>query len=107
MSALPLDTTLCLLQAAPCVIALTKGKDQGTKVICGILLAMDLVLGLGPYVGLEVHGRLLQGACVALAILGIVAALRVGQHALAALLITSGALMALLALGVVRGTLLV
>jgi hypothetical protein len=102
MSSIPLATALCLLQAVPATIAIVRAKDQGTKVLCGVLVAVDLIVGLGPYIGLVIKDHLLEGVAVGLAILGIVAAVRVVHGVLGTLLATSGCLLALIVLGLIR-----
>ena len=95
--AIHLDTALCLIQGVPCVIALAKGKDPTTRTVCGILVAIDLVLGFGPYVGLEIKNTLYQITCAVLGGLGIFAAVRVAQGTLSTLIVTGGLLLAAIA----------
>ncbi|MBA3710437.1 MAG: hypothetical protein H0W83_16660 [Planctomycetes bacterium] len=101
MSSIPLAMALCILQAVPSTIALVRAKDQGTKVLCGVLAALDLVVGVGPRLGLTLSGHLFEGACIALAVLGIVAAVRVVHGVLGTLIATSGILLALIALRII------
>ncbi|MBA2480699.1 MAG: hypothetical protein H0V44_08555 [Planctomycetes bacterium] len=102
MSALSLETTLCVLQAVPATIAIVRAKDQGTKVLCAIIVLLAVVVGLRPYIGISISSNVLTGLVLAMAVLGIIAALRVVNGVLATLLITSGCLLALLVLGIVR-----
>ncbi len=104
MNSLPIDSTLCLIQGVAAAIALAKAKDQGTKILCGVLLAIDVAFAFGPYIGLEIKGTLAQVSCAAMAIIGVFAAIRVQNPILATLFVVSGCLLELMALGVVRGT---
>ena len=95
--AIHLDTVLCLMQGVPCVIALTKGKDPTTRTVCGILVALDLVVGFGPYVGLILKDLMAQIACAAIGGLGIFAAVRVAQPTLSTLIVSGGLLLTAIA----------
>jgi hypothetical protein len=97
MAAIHLDTVFCAMQAVPCVIALAKGKDPTTKTVCGILVAIDVVLGLGPYIGLILKDLIYQITCATLGGLGIFAAVRVAQPTLSTLIVSGGLLLAAIA----------
>jgi hypothetical protein len=101
MEALRLDTVLCVVQGVPCVVALAKGKDPTTRTVCGIVLALAVVLGFSHYVGIVLRDPAHWIVAVALGALGIFAAVRVAQPVLSTLIVYSGLLLALLALGVV------
>ncbi len=104
MTMLHLDTLLFLLHAAPAAVAFARMKDVSTRTLCGVVLAIDVLLGVGPLVGVTIRGPLGIAGAAATAVVGVVIAARLARHkqpVLATLLVTIGVLLAALALGVV------
>jgi hypothetical protein len=104
--ALPLITVLGGLLTVPCVIALTQGSDKPTKAFAAAGALVGLWLGLHPYVGFLkdiTSGTLYDVLGILALVLAIVIAIRLKHQILGTLIITAGALIALLALGIVRG----
>lgn len=92
------------LVGVPCIIALAKAGDHGSRMVAALalLLAVAAVVGpqLAPYLFGVDTARLVWAAC---GIVAIIAGVRVADGALSSLIITGGAMGALLELGVIAG----
>ncbi len=103
--AIPLDSTLAAVQIVPAVIAIAQGKDPTTKGLTGALIVLAAWIGLVPFVSFidrATSRTLFEILAVIACILGVVVAVRLKAPVLSTLIITGGALLALLALDVVR-----
>lgn len=99
-----LETVLCLIAAIPAGVCLAQAKDGATKAWCGALLIATLIVGLRHYVGFigdYVNGNALKALSVSAGVLAIMAAVRSANPILGTLMVTGGALLALLSLGIV------
>lgn len=100
---LPLITVLGGLLTVPCVIAITQGTEQVTKIFAGVCAVVGLWLGLHPYVDFLrdlTSGTLLQVLGILALVLAVIVAIRLKHQILGTLIITAGSLIALRALGI-------
>lgn len=103
--ALPLITVLGGLLTVPCVIALTQGSEKATKAFAAAGAVVGLWLGLHPYVGFLkdiTSGTLYQVLGILALVLAVIIAIRLKHQVLGTIIIIAGALIALIALGIVR-----
>jgi hypothetical protein len=103
--ALPLITVLGGLLAVPCIIAVTQGSEKATKAFAIAGAIVGLWLGLHPYVDFLrdiTSGTLRQVLGILALVLAVIIAIRLKHQILGTLLVTAGALIALLTLGIVR-----
>jgi FtsH-binding integral membrane protein len=104
MADLPLITALGGLLTVPCVIAITQGSEKATKIFAGACALVGVWLALHPYVDALrdlTSGTLHDVLGVLALVLAIIVAIRLKHQILGTLMITAGALIAVLALGIV------
>jgi len=101
MQSLPLDAVLCSALIVPAVIELVKTKIPADRILCVVLLVIALVLGFSHYVGVTLSGAALQVVAIGTGIVAIATAIKVRNPITSTLMITCGALIALLSIGVV------
>jgi FtsH-binding integral membrane protein len=104
MADLPLITVLGGLLTVPCIIAITQGTEKVTKIFAGVCAVVGLWLGLHPYVDFLrdlTSGTLYDVLGMLALVLGIIVAIRLKHQILGTLIITAGALIAVIALGIV------
>jgi uncharacterized membrane protein YqgA involved in biofilm formation len=102
---LPLITVLGGLLTVPCVVALTQGNEKATKAFAAAGALVGLWLGLHPYVNFLkdiTSGTLFQVLGILALVLAVIIAIRLKHQILGTLMVTAGALIALLALNIVH-----
>jgi FtsH-binding integral membrane protein len=101
---LPLMTALGGLLTVPCIVAITQGTEKVTKIFAGVCALVGLWLGLHPYVNFLkdiTSGTLYDVLGILALVLAIIVAIRLKHQILGTLIVTAGALIALLALNIV------
>jgi len=96
-------TAFGLLTAVPCVIALTRSKDNATRTLLGVTLVLATVLALLPIVDFLrdlINGNLLRALAAVTGVLAVIVAIRVQLPVIAALTCTGGVLLAAQAFGI-------
>ncbi len=98
-------TAFGLLTAIPCIIALTRSKDNASRTLLGVTLAMAMLVALVPVVGFLreiINTNLLRALAAVTAVLAIIVATRVQLPVIAALVCTGGLLLAAQAFAILR-----
>lgn len=96
-------TAFGLLTAIPCIIALTRSKDNATRTLLGVTLALAAVIALVPVVDVLrdlINGNLLRALAAVTGVLAVIVAIRVQLPVIAALTCTGGLLLAAEAFGI-------
>ncbi len=98
-----LDEVLCATQLVPAAMALASSTAKPAQICALVLLVLDLLVGFGHFIGIELRDPMIWICGLALAGLGIAVAVQVKRPGLASLLVLTGVLEALLHLKLVRG----
>lgn len=96
-------TAFGLLTAIPCMVALTRSKDNPSRTLLGVTLALAVVIALVPVVDFLrdiINGNLLRALAAITAVLAVVVLIRIKQPVVAALVCTGGLLLAAQAFGI-------
>jgi hypothetical protein len=105
MSPIFLTSILAALQGLPCLIGVLQTSDRTTRALGILLVLLDIVIGLRPYVDLVARctphpiGLVLA---LAAAMSGLIVAVRLAHQVIATLIIVAGVLLAAVQLGLVR-----
>lgn len=105
MADLHLMTVFGGMLTVPCIIAITQGTEKVTKIFAGVCAVVGLWLALHHYVDFLrdiTSGTLYDVLGILALVLAIIVAIRLKHQILGTLIITAGALIALLAVGIVR-----